>query len=67
MIIMVITFVYPGSYFLLYDFMTSFNKEDPSLLTRSQYEVIMSKIFKHLDPLQFSATLFQVPHYPPYL
>ncbi|CAG0913163.1 unnamed protein product [Notodromas monacha] len=48
-----------GSYFVLYDFFSSFNKEEATLLTRSQYEVIMRKIFKDLDPLEISAVLFQ--------
>ncbi|CAG0894809.1 unnamed protein product, partial [Darwinula stevensoni] len=48
-----------GTYFVLYDFINAFNKDDPSLLTRDQYLAIMSEIFKQMSPIQKEAIIFQ--------
>ena len=49
-----------GSYFILYDFVDTFNKENATLLAREQYHKIMEVLFRGQQEIEHKATLFQV-------
>ena len=45
---------------MLYDFMTYFNKDDSTALTREQFLEILNQIFKDWSPAEREASIFQV-------
>lgn len=49
-----------GTYFLLYDFIDSFEKDGPSFLQRDKYHEIIDTIFKNFSKLERDAIVFQV-------
>lgn len=48
-----------GTYFLLYDFIDSFEKDGPSFLQRDKYHEIIDTIFKNFSKLERDAIVFQ--------
>lgn len=49
-----------GTYFILYDFIKYFKKDDPSFLERDKFLEIINTIFKNWSPLAREAIIFQV-------
>ena len=49
-----------GTYFILYDFIQYFKKDDPSYLERGKFLEIINTIFKNWSPLEREAIIFQV-------
>jgi acetylcholinesterase len=50
----------PGTYFILYDFLDYFEKDNPSFLKRDKYLEIVNLIFKNTTRLERDAIIFQV-------
>ncbi|XP_071515946.1 acetylcholinesterase-like isoform X2 [Panulirus ornatus] len=48
-----------GTYFMLYDFLSYFDKDEPSYLERDKFLEIINEIFKEWSPLEREAILFQ--------
>lgn len=49
-----------GTYFILYDFIQYFKKDDPSVLEREKFLEIINTIFKTWSQLEREAIIFQV-------
>jgi acetylcholinesterase len=49
-----------GTYFILYDFLDYFEKDNPSFLKRDKYLEIINLIFKNTTRLERDAIIFQV-------
>jgi acetylcholinesterase len=50
----------PGTYFILYDFLDYFEKDNPSFLKRDKFLEIINLIFKNTTRLERDAIIFQV-------
>ncbi|KAE8747557.1 Acetylcholinesterase 2/Carboxyl/Cholinesterase 28 [Frankliniella occidentalis] len=48
-----------GTYFILYDFMESFDKDGPSFLARDKFIEIVNTIFKNMNRLEREAIIFE--------
>lgn len=53
-------FLFPGTYFLLYDFLDYFEKDGPSFLQRDKFLEIVDTIFKGFSKIKKEAIVFQV-------
>jgi hypothetical protein len=51
---------FSGTYFILYDFIQYFKKDDPSVLEREKFLEIINTIFKTWSQLEREAIIFQV-------
>jgi len=49
-----------GSFFLLYDFLQHFNKDEPSDLKRETFVELINTIFDQFSSLQRESIIFQV-------
>ena len=49
-----------GTYFILYDFIDYFEKDNPSALDRSKFLQIINTIFKNMSKIEREAIAFQV-------
>lgn len=57
------TFLYSGTYFLLYDFIDYFEKDGPTSLPRSKFLEIMNTIFSKYSEAERETIIFQVFSY----
>lgn len=49
-----------GTYFMLYDYLSYFNKDESTSLTREQLLEIIGDIFKEWSPAERESIIFQV-------
>lgn len=52
-----------GTYFMLYDFLSYFDKDESTALTREQLLEIFNQIFKDWSPAERESIIFQVSAY----
>ena len=52
--------LFPGTYFILYDFIDYFEKDGPSFLQRDKFVEIIHTIFKNFSRIEREAIIFQV-------